>query len=57
MIIPQLSIDLIKLLDAIYPPLKVTSKDSYRDIRWRAAQREVIDRLKELTEEEDPHHV
>ena len=53
--LPKLTVDLIKLLDRIYPPLKVRSKDSYRDVRWKAAQREVVERLKELMEEEPTH--
>ena len=55
--VPKLSLDLIKLLNGIYPPLKVRSKDTYEEIRWKAAQREVVERLLELTEEDNPHNV
>ena len=51
--VPPLSVDLIAELDANYPPMSshdLMRKDLY-DIRNRAAQRVLIDRLKHLLEE------
>lgn len=55
--LPKLTVDLIKLLDGIYPPLKVRLKDTPEEIRWKAAQREVIDKLLEMIEEADGPNV
>jgi len=51
--VPPLSVDLIAELDANYPPMSsqdLMRKDLY-DIRNRASQRVLIDRLKHLLEE------
>lgn len=51
--VPPLSVDLIAELDANYPPMSsqdLMRKDLY-DIRSRASQRVLIDRLKYLLEE------
>ncbi len=43
--IPQLSTELIKKLEVIYPPLRISRKDDPMDVHWKAAQREVVQKL------------
>lgn len=51
--IPDLSTDLIRILDSIYPKVVITPGDSIDDLMYAAGQRQVIDRLLRLQEEAD----